>query len=266
MEETAFQLRNEFRALAKPSTQKKFASGQSMNDLFQSDSQEDVSLLSTNEFEMKGGYRVIQFGVRWKGDSEEDVILKMADRISRWSSYGNTGSKNPLLVLWMGTSAHHISQAYSEKTAGKPMNPWVADREQMVRTHLLKVKEMFPNATLIWDSPTYLDAKISAASPPKPDIAWMTAFNANRISKELLMADDKVCKELNVPMSQRWKLGRAYRGLQCDGVHHHGAYGSPGFLPFHTLVFQSALMNLCQDDSFNLCKDLDHDYDSEADP
>lgn len=202
--------------------------------------------------------------VPWRSQTSDHLLGSLNHKLDRFNP------KTQQLIFYMGTSLHHISRTHmgmgltrvpSEWQADGWKNlssPWVTNREQTLKEFLLAMKQKFPEAVVIWDTPPFVDLPITEADPPKPQV-WIRGMNGLQLLNEFADIDEKVCKEMGVPFSQRYRLGRVYRGLQCDGIHHHGAYGSPGYMKFHELVIQSALMSLCHS-STNFCKNLDHDY------
>jgi hypothetical protein len=167
--------------------------------------------------------------------------------------------KKESVVFWMGTAIHNLFPKHAK------MAPWWAnDRGQALRSHIAAVQERFPDATLVWDTPNYLDLSIMKASPPKHGIGWISSSDAMHKLQKWGQQDEEVCNALGVPFTSRTKLGRFYRGLVSDGMHYSAAYGSSGYQDFDLLVFQSGLSRACTQKEALFCKDLEHDYDAAA--
>lgn len=85
---------------------------------------------------------------------------------------------------------------------------------------------------MIWDSPTYIDEVMMAATTAK-DMGTdsrsripitFTAITQRKVRGEIGSNQYKSEKAFNaggveIPMTKRWQLTNRYRGLQCDGIH-----------------------------------------------
>jgi len=93
------------------------------------------------------------------------------------------------------------------------------------RLHVLGVK-------MVWDSPTYIDEVMMAATTPKDmgkdshsgiPITY-TAIAQRKVRSEIGSNQYKsekafLAESVEIPMTKRWQLTNRYRGLQCDGIH-----------------------------------------------
>lgn len=85
---------------------------------------------------------------------------------------------------------------------------------------------------MIWDSPTFLDSALMAATSPhdmgrdprtKIPITY-TAISNRKAAREIGSGEYRTEREFlasaaEIPITKRWQLTNRYRGLQCDGFH-----------------------------------------------
>jgi len=85
---------------------------------------------------------------------------------------------------------------------------------------------------MIWDSPTFLDTALMAATSPhdmgrdprtKIPITY-TAISNRKAAREIGSGEYRVEREFlasatEIPITKRWQLTNRYRGFQCDGLH-----------------------------------------------
>jgi len=163
-------------------------------------------------------------------------------------------SQSHTVVFLLGTAVHNVQS----ENQTKKFPAWAYDRENKLRTFLGKMQVEFPNNQIIWDTPPFLDFPLMKA---KPTIHRIGKFHdVMRQEQRLFDIDEKVCRNMKIPMTSRTKLGRTYRGLAADGIHYHKKFGSAGYHIFYELITQSALSEACTGKPANFCKNLDKDY------
>lgn len=133
------------------------------------------------------------------------------------------------------------------------------DRENTLRTFLNKTQDALPDAVIIWDTPAFMDIPIIRAKPVGERFRKFPELMQQIL--RLSEIDEKVCKDMNIPMTARTKLGRAYRGLSSDGIHYESSYGSSGWNILYEMFFQSGLAEACTGKPAHFCKKLDEDFD-----
>lgn len=185
--------------------------------------------------------------VAWVGEPIVDKLAHVVDMVSPQDD----------VVLWMGTAIHNLYPKHAKYG-------WKDDREGILTKFLTDLKERFPTSTLVWDTPSFLDFPLMSAAPAKRDLAWIQETDAMHLLGKWADTDVKICRQLGIAWTERFKLGRYYRGLACDGMHYGKDLGAEAWNVFYDLVLQSGYAQVCTKQPANFCRDINQ-YDASFD-
>jgi len=183
--------------------------------------------------------------IGWMCDGTDRLISMVSDEL-RQNGADHLGNG---VVLWMGCGIWALT--------GGDIN-WVAKREDMLRTTVSKVRDAFPGAKLIWDTPSSLNMAVLSAPPAKPDLWKFVDRNISRLTGTFAAIDRAVLRELKVPVVPRSAISASYSGLQCDGIHNvpksagvseGDTWGCPSYPAAESLVLQAGLAALLGGDA-----------------
>jgi len=177
----------------------------------------DIWKYGSGSTENIGGHHFIA----WKGVGNIAATLKQ-----KFDDFSETHT----VVFMLGTAVHNVA---TKKKGNFP--EWATDRENTLRTFLNKTQDALPDAVIIWDTPAFMDIPIMRAKPVGERFRKFPELMQQIL--RLSEIDEKVCKDMNIPMTARTKLGRAYRGLSSDGIHYESSYGSSGWNILYEMFF-----------------------------
>jgi len=149
--------------------------------------------------------------IHWDGWASHTLPVKEVKR--EMELVGVDAAEGDTVVVWVGSNflpaRHRMSSLL----------------DSINQLHEMKVR-------LIWDSPTFQDEVIMAATTTKdqgrdPRTNAPIVFNAiarRKMKGEMGSNEHRTEKELlaqgiEVPTTKRWQISNRYRGLQCDGIH-----------------------------------------------
>jgi len=117
-------------------------------------------------------------------------------------------------------------------------NGWLSFREKMYKSGKLD---------MVVVSPTHLDEYVMMLHPPKPDWREFAQFSTMEIWDTL---DAKVAEEMGVKFVSLYSITRAFKGLQCDGMHFGSSYDRMdwdchGFTVVSDVAMQHVFHELC---------------------
>jgi hypothetical protein len=180
----------------------------------------------------------------WWCTSVDEMLSKLDNNLA--FAHSDARVQGNGLVLWMGCSiwAFMVPDATAWGDEG---------REDQLRNLVTKVRARFPQATLIWDAPSWIDMGIMAADPPKPDMWKFTDRNVTTQQITFAKRDLVISREMGFSVVPRTAISMGYSGLQCDGIHNTpksgGAdavdWGCPEYPAVEDLVLQAGLAAVC---------------------
>jgi len=163
--------------------------------------------------------------------------------------------QNDNVILWMNFAVHAW---FGGRNNWKPTD----NRQKKLQELILAMRDAFPGARIAWQTSSYIDMDIMSALPAKGDVSRYSEFHIGDVTatatKEI---DEPIMHALGVPVVRRYDITAAYRGLQCDGIHHspHLATNANmwhcyGFGAIEDLILQSGLAALTGADQMPICK------------
>jgi hypothetical protein len=185
--------------------------------------------------------------VAWVGEPIVDKLAHMVNMVKPQDD----------VVLWMGTAIHNLYPKHAKYG-------WKDHREEMLTKFLTDLKKKVPTSTLLWDTPNFLDFPLMSAAPEKHGLGWIRDTDAMHLLGKWADTDVKICKQLGIAWTERFKLGRYYRGLACDGMHYGKDFGAESWGVFYDLVLQSGYAQVCAKQPANFCRDINQ-YDASFD-
>jgi len=149
--------------------------------------------------------------IHWDGWARHELPVKEIK--TEMDAVGVDIAEGDTVVVWVGSNfipaRHRMSSLL----------------DAINQLHTMKVK-------LIWDSPTFQDEVIMAATTtydggrdPRTNIP--IAFNSilqrklkGRMGSNQYRTEKELFQQgIEVPTTKRWQISNRYRGLQCDGIH-----------------------------------------------
>jgi hypothetical protein len=149
--------------------------------------------------------------IHWDGWASH--VLPVKELKKEMELVGVDPAEGDTVVVWVGSNFIPVRHRMSSLL------------DSINQLHEMKVK-------LVWDSPTFQDEVIMAATTTKdagrdPRTNVPITFNSigrRKMKGEIGSNEFRTEKELSaqgieVPTTKRWQISNRYRGLQCDGIH-----------------------------------------------